>query len=203
MQISTLTLVRNPLPCRWSSRVEKRKLLDPVGALKEKFLRPSPPLFHPQVHFMHVCVYVLSLGKYLLKIQLERIHDTFTWNKITVELTGDTSARYLLQAEYSQMLSAIIFNLCIMWKGLTAASHAASARIDRAPCTIIPECWCYFLKGSVWFLPLFTKWRLCTSSLLPFSEDTVCYCRPFDNQSHCLSVPRPFLPLQYLDYTQW
>uniref|UniRef100_A0A672ICQ3 Si:ch211-263k4.2 n=1 Tax=Salarias fasciatus TaxID=181472 RepID=A0A672ICQ3_SALFA len=30
-------------------RVEKRKLLDPVGALKEKFLRPSPPLFHPQV----------------------------------------------------------------------------------------------------------------------------------------------------------
>ncbi|XP_034029080.1 histone-lysine N-methyltransferase PRDM16 isoform X6 [Thalassophryne amazonica] len=29
------------------SRVEKRKLLDPVGALKEKFLRPSPPLFHP------------------------------------------------------------------------------------------------------------------------------------------------------------
>ncbi|XP_034029083.1 histone-lysine N-methyltransferase PRDM16 isoform X9 [Thalassophryne amazonica] len=28
-------------------RVEKRKLLDPVGALKEKFLRPSPPLFHP------------------------------------------------------------------------------------------------------------------------------------------------------------
>ncbi|XP_054612521.1 histone-lysine N-methyltransferase PRDM16 isoform X6 [Dunckerocampus dactyliophorus] len=30
------------------SRVEKRKLLDPVGALKEKFLRPSPQLFHPQ-----------------------------------------------------------------------------------------------------------------------------------------------------------
>ncbi|XP_054612968.1 histone-lysine N-methyltransferase PRDM16 isoform X11 [Dunckerocampus dactyliophorus] len=29
-------------------RVEKRKLLDPVGALKEKFLRPSPQLFHPQ-----------------------------------------------------------------------------------------------------------------------------------------------------------
>ncbi|XP_053704225.1 histone-lysine N-methyltransferase PRDM16 isoform X3 [Synchiropus splendidus] len=34
------------------SRVEKRKLLDPVGALKEKFLRPSPPLFHPQVSAM-------------------------------------------------------------------------------------------------------------------------------------------------------
>ncbi|XP_061592450.1 histone-lysine N-methyltransferase PRDM16 isoform X1 [Cololabis saira] len=34
------------------SRVEKRKLLDPVGALKEKFLRPSPPLFHPQMSAM-------------------------------------------------------------------------------------------------------------------------------------------------------
>uniref|UniRef100_A0A3Q1ICM3 Uncharacterized protein n=1 Tax=Anabas testudineus TaxID=64144 RepID=A0A3Q1ICM3_ANATE len=33
-------------------RVEKRKLLDPVGALKEKFLRPSPPLFHPQMSAM-------------------------------------------------------------------------------------------------------------------------------------------------------
>ncbi|MGH0163038.1 UNVERIFIED_CONTAM: hypothetical protein FKN15_044232 [Acipenser sinensis] len=31
------------------SRVEKRKLMDPVGALKEKYLRPSPLLFHPQV----------------------------------------------------------------------------------------------------------------------------------------------------------
>ncbi|MGH0146170.1 UNVERIFIED_CONTAM: hypothetical protein FKN15_041060 [Acipenser sinensis] len=30
------------------SRVEKRKLMDPVGALKEKYLRPSPLLFHPQ-----------------------------------------------------------------------------------------------------------------------------------------------------------
>ncbi|KAJ8264942.1 hypothetical protein COCON_G00140410 [Conger conger] len=29
-------------------RVEKRKLIDPVGALKEKYLRPSPLLFHPQ-----------------------------------------------------------------------------------------------------------------------------------------------------------
>ncbi|XP_074498642.1 histone-lysine N-methyltransferase PRDM16 isoform X1 [Sebastes fasciatus] len=34
------------------SRVEKRKLLDPVGALKEKFLRPSAPLFHPQMSAM-------------------------------------------------------------------------------------------------------------------------------------------------------
>uniref|UniRef100_A0A3Q4G8V6 PR domain zinc finger protein 16-like n=1 Tax=Neolamprologus brichardi TaxID=32507 RepID=A0A3Q4G8V6_NEOBR len=34
------------------SRVEKRKLLDPVGALKDKFLRPSPPLFHPQMSAM-------------------------------------------------------------------------------------------------------------------------------------------------------
>uniref|UniRef100_A0A8C6SS33 Si:ch211-263k4.2 n=1 Tax=Neogobius melanostomus TaxID=47308 RepID=A0A8C6SS33_9GOBI len=34
------------------SRVEKRKLLDPVGALKEKFLRPSPPLFHTQMSAM-------------------------------------------------------------------------------------------------------------------------------------------------------
>ncbi|XP_077575185.1 histone-lysine N-methyltransferase PRDM16 isoform X5 [Stigmatopora nigra] len=33
-------------------RVEKRKLLDPVGALKEKFLRPSPQLFHPQMSAM-------------------------------------------------------------------------------------------------------------------------------------------------------
>ncbi|XP_027876150.1 PR domain zinc finger protein 16 isoform X8 [Xiphophorus couchianus] len=33
-------------------RVEKRKLLDPVGALKEKILRPSPPLFHPQMSAM-------------------------------------------------------------------------------------------------------------------------------------------------------
>ncbi|MFT7804545.1 PR domain zinc finger protein 16 isoform X3 [Arapaima gigas] len=31
------------------SRVEKRKMIDPVGALKEKYLRPSPLLFHPQV----------------------------------------------------------------------------------------------------------------------------------------------------------
>ncbi|XP_060736735.1 histone-lysine N-methyltransferase PRDM16 isoform X5 [Tachysurus vachellii] len=34
------------------SRVEKRKLIDPVGALKEKYLRPSPLLFHPQVSAM-------------------------------------------------------------------------------------------------------------------------------------------------------
>uniref|UniRef100_A0A3Q3IAT0 Uncharacterized protein n=1 Tax=Monopterus albus TaxID=43700 RepID=A0A3Q3IAT0_MONAL len=34
------------------SRVEKRKLLDPVGALKEKFLRPSPALFHQQMSAM-------------------------------------------------------------------------------------------------------------------------------------------------------
>ncbi|XP_077079857.1 histone-lysine N-methyltransferase PRDM16 isoform X8 [Siphateles boraxobius] len=34
------------------SRVEKRKLLDPVGALKEKYLRPAPLLFHPQVSAM-------------------------------------------------------------------------------------------------------------------------------------------------------
>ncbi|CAI5647144.1 unnamed protein product [Oreochromis niloticus] len=33
-------------------RVEKRKLLDPVGALKDKFLRPSPSLFHPQMSAM-------------------------------------------------------------------------------------------------------------------------------------------------------
>ncbi|XP_061041086.1 histone-lysine N-methyltransferase PRDM16 isoform X7 [Eubalaena glacialis] len=31
------------------SRVEKRKVTDPVGALKEKYLRPSPLLFHPQM----------------------------------------------------------------------------------------------------------------------------------------------------------
>uniref|UniRef100_A0A8C6Y7D6 PR/SET domain 16 n=1 Tax=Naja naja TaxID=35670 RepID=A0A8C6Y7D6_NAJNA len=30
-------------------RVEKRKVADSVGALKEKYLRPSPLLFHPQV----------------------------------------------------------------------------------------------------------------------------------------------------------
>uniref|UniRef100_A0A673I857 Si:ch211-263k4.2 n=1 Tax=Sinocyclocheilus rhinocerous TaxID=307959 RepID=A0A673I857_9TELE len=34
------------------SRVEKRKLIDPVGALKEKYLRPAPLLFHPQVSAM-------------------------------------------------------------------------------------------------------------------------------------------------------
>ncbi|XP_028849162.1 histone-lysine N-methyltransferase PRDM16 isoform X3 [Denticeps clupeoides] len=34
------------------SRVEKRKLIDPVGALKDKYLRPSPLLFHPQVAAM-------------------------------------------------------------------------------------------------------------------------------------------------------
>ncbi|XP_029102664.1 histone-lysine N-methyltransferase PRDM16 isoform X2 [Scleropages formosus] len=33
-------------------RVEKRKLIDPVGALKEKYLRPSPLLFHPQMSAM-------------------------------------------------------------------------------------------------------------------------------------------------------
>ncbi|XP_051026980.1 histone-lysine N-methyltransferase PRDM16 [Acomys russatus] len=31
------------------SRVEKRKVTDPVGVLKEKYLRPSPLLFHPQM----------------------------------------------------------------------------------------------------------------------------------------------------------
>ncbi|KAM6434545.1 histone-lysine N-methyltransferase PRDM16 isoform 1-T1 [Liasis olivaceus] len=31
------------------SRVEKRKVADSVGALKEKYLRPSPLLFHPQM----------------------------------------------------------------------------------------------------------------------------------------------------------
>ena len=41
--------VRNPLCCLPSSRVEKRKVTDPVGVLKEKYLRPSPLLFHPQV----------------------------------------------------------------------------------------------------------------------------------------------------------
>ncbi|XP_041702009.2 histone-lysine N-methyltransferase PRDM16 isoform X2 [Coregonus clupeaformis] len=35
------------------SRVEKRKLLDPVGALKEKYLRPSPLLFHPQLQYLY------------------------------------------------------------------------------------------------------------------------------------------------------
>lgn len=31
-------------------RVEKRKLMDPLEVLKEKYLRPSPGfLFHPQV----------------------------------------------------------------------------------------------------------------------------------------------------------
>ncbi|KAI7797870.1 putative PR domain zinc finger protein 16, partial [Triplophysa rosa] len=34
------------------SRVEKRKLIDPVGALKDKYLRPAPLLFHPQVSAM-------------------------------------------------------------------------------------------------------------------------------------------------------
>lgn len=32
-----------------SSRVEKQKVTDPVGVLKDKYLRPSPLLFHPQV----------------------------------------------------------------------------------------------------------------------------------------------------------
>ncbi|XP_013928576.1 PREDICTED: PR domain zinc finger protein 16 [Thamnophis sirtalis] len=31
------------------SRVEKRKVADSVGAIKEKYLRPSPLLFHPQM----------------------------------------------------------------------------------------------------------------------------------------------------------
>ncbi|KAM6172283.1 histone-lysine N-methyltransferase PRDM16 isoform 3-T3 [Erethizon dorsatum] len=31
------------------SRVEKRKVTDPMGVLKEKYLRPSPLLFHPQM----------------------------------------------------------------------------------------------------------------------------------------------------------
>ncbi|XP_074233735.1 histone-lysine N-methyltransferase PRDM16 isoform X3 [Camelus bactrianus] len=31
------------------SRVEKRKVTDPVGALKDKYLRPSPLLLHPQM----------------------------------------------------------------------------------------------------------------------------------------------------------
>ncbi|XP_075461005.1 histone-lysine N-methyltransferase PRDM16 isoform X2 [Ascaphus truei] len=31
------------------SRVEKRKVTDPMGTLKEKYLRPSPLLFHPQM----------------------------------------------------------------------------------------------------------------------------------------------------------
>uniref|UniRef100_A0A672IDL5 Si:ch211-263k4.2 n=1 Tax=Salarias fasciatus TaxID=181472 RepID=A0A672IDL5_SALFA len=44
---SSLTFFMDPI-----YRVEKRKLLDPVGALKEKFLRPSPPLFHPQMSAM-------------------------------------------------------------------------------------------------------------------------------------------------------
>uniref|UniRef100_A0A8C2CBX1 Si:ch211-263k4.2 n=1 Tax=Cyprinus carpio TaxID=7962 RepID=A0A8C2CBX1_CYPCA len=34
------------------SRVEKRKLIDPIGALKEKYLRQAPLLFHPQVSAM-------------------------------------------------------------------------------------------------------------------------------------------------------
>lgn len=112
--------------------------------------------------------------------------------------TGELTSRYCVQSDYSQMQSTIILKPCIMWKYLTPASHAAATWIDRALCTIIPQCWCYFLKGSVWFLPLFTEWRLCTSSLLPFSEDTVCYRSSFDNQSHCSTVPRPSLPLQVL-----
>ncbi|XP_028979945.2 histone-lysine N-methyltransferase PRDM16 isoform X5 [Esox lucius] len=35
------------------SRVEKRKILDPVGALKEKYLRPNPLLFHPQLQYLY------------------------------------------------------------------------------------------------------------------------------------------------------
>ncbi|XP_045065354.1 histone-lysine N-methyltransferase PRDM16-like isoform X2 [Coregonus clupeaformis] len=35
------------------SRVEKRKLLDPLGALKEKFPRPNPLLFHPQLQYLY------------------------------------------------------------------------------------------------------------------------------------------------------
>ncbi|XP_029580417.1 histone-lysine N-methyltransferase PRDM16 isoform X2 [Salmo trutta] len=35
------------------SRVEKRKLLDPVGALKEKFLRANSLLFHPQLQYLY------------------------------------------------------------------------------------------------------------------------------------------------------
>ncbi|XP_072281465.1 histone-lysine N-methyltransferase PRDM16 isoform X2 [Pyxicephalus adspersus] len=31
------------------SRVEKRKVTDPVGTMKDKYLRPSPLLFHPQM----------------------------------------------------------------------------------------------------------------------------------------------------------
>ncbi len=29
--------------------------MDPVGALKEKYLRPAPLLFHPQVFFTCIC----------------------------------------------------------------------------------------------------------------------------------------------------
>lgn len=36
-------------------RVEKRKLTDPLEALKEKYLRPSPGfLFHPQVSILGI-----------------------------------------------------------------------------------------------------------------------------------------------------
>ncbi|XP_069774625.1 histone-lysine N-methyltransferase PRDM16 isoform X7 [Narcine bancroftii] len=34
------------------SRVEKRKMMDPLNSLKEKYLRPNPLLFHPQMAAM-------------------------------------------------------------------------------------------------------------------------------------------------------
>ncbi|XP_058641334.1 histone-lysine N-methyltransferase PRDM16 isoform X7 [Onychostoma macrolepis] len=42
----------DPIYRYFNNRVEKRKLIDPVGALKEKYLRPAPLLFHPQVSAM-------------------------------------------------------------------------------------------------------------------------------------------------------
>lgn len=178
-----MTLVRNPLPCCWSSRVEKRKLLDPVGALKEKFLRPSPPLFHPQVGVQQTHVPISDLGSYLILAWKSRLTCTFNKNYSKgISDRGIYITASWVQADYSQMLSTIILKPCIMWKYLTPASHAAATWIDRAPS---------FHCADVIFSRVLYDFFLCllNGACVPrhfyLIQGTVCYRSPFDNQSHC------------------
>ncbi|NXO45286.1 PRD16 protein, partial [Locustella ochotensis] len=50
-------------------RVEKRKVTDPVGALKEKYLRPSPLLFHPKKKKMTPWCRAVSLSLQMSAIE--------------------------------------------------------------------------------------------------------------------------------------